>query len=349
MREQLKNFGNLNQLLAAIKKANRNAGTNCSISRHAVEKLIHNPSQVSLSMSNLAALHTFLTPYDEGLDQHPILERALPINWLARSLVITWLLASKPNLHARHEDISAWDFRSQNELQSTLHVHGARPKNGNEIFLVPPRSEHDATQKQKIDHLIDGGTHSLISIGSPLACPSSEMLLARMFGVEPFSKPSLAHRLPFYFLWPPHCTQHLQSSFALPAEALPSGAIGDAIRAGKASALQVGDQLYQVLLNKNKYILYGIIVAQRRCNGEVWVVLAGLSGPATLAAARLFRDIPAALPATPGRNAPILFAVVEADVVVDDSVHTGENRSLSDCRLVGTPQLWPTDRQSSAL
>ena len=337
---QKEKYKNLYRLLAAIKEANLQAHSNCKIGRTALENFINIPAEAGLTIENMAALHVFLRTFGEGFDQHCFVEKSGILDWLSRSRSLACLLASKPS--HKQEYISSWDFKSTLELRTSLTSMGAKFKHGNDDVLVPTRKPMDPVQEQKINNLLQGEIVSLISVGSPLACLSTEMILARMFGVRPFDKPTAARPMPFYFVWPPHYTQHLQSSFVLSADDLPCAELAGRVQNRKASALKIDGTFLEVPIGERRYTLYGILAAQKRRNDHVWVVLAGLSGPATLAAAIKAKEVPLALPSVQGKNSPILWAVVEADILHTDPGDDGDGRIIEDCRL-GDARIWSVE------
>ena len=63
---------------------------------------------------------------------------------------------------------------------------------------------------------------------------------------------------------------------------------------------------------------YGVIAAQRRPEGQIWVVIAGLTGPGTYAAATCLNAVEAPLPnAEDPHRGQVLWAVVEATVFTE--------------------------------
>jgi hypothetical protein len=64
-----------------------------------------------------------------------------------------------------------------------------------------------------------------------------------------------------------------------------------------AAALWWNDTLHRVpVVDAQPWDSLGVIAAQRRRGGHVWVVLSGVSGPMTLAAGRLLAQIRNPLP-----------------------------------------------------
>jgi hypothetical protein len=62
---------------------------------------------------------------------------------------------------------------------------------------------------------------------------------------------------------------------------------------------------------------YGVIVAQRRANGHVWAIVAGLHGAGTVAAAEALKLARIDLSPPPdGRDGPVHVRVIKAEVTV---------------------------------
>jgi hypothetical protein len=110
--------------------------------------------------------------------------------------------------------------------------------------------------------------------------------------------------------------------------------------------LQVGsDMLAASGPEQERGTTYAIVAAQRRRSGRVWMVIAGLTGSATYAAAQAVESIRADLPQPELGElcelSPIVWAVIEAIVEVDrDSEPRGMRRLVSQ-RIIGEPRRWP--------
>ena len=189
---------------------------------------------------------------------------------------------------------------------------------------------------------------SLVAIGSPLACLASEMMLAEMFGVTPFQRPMVGVALPFYFAWRPGLTDNFRSSFAMPPGDLEplDPAVARLVAKNKGSAFVLNAKPLFVPRTGSRWRMFGAMVAQRRPNGSVWLVLAGLTGPATHAAAMLVRRIEAELPWPVGKQLPLLWAPVFAEVVADTSrKYLGDYRKVEERDFLIDPQIWPPPKK----
>lgn len=100
---------------------------------------------------------------------------------------------------------------------------------------------------------------------------------------------------------------------------------------------------------------YGIIAAQRRSSGQLWLVLCGLSGPTTYAAAKVLKSLADIIPPNPfGEDSKVQWAVVKS--VIEEKPKTrdppsaaepkaearipGDTRRVVVQEIVGVPKLW---------
>ena len=176
-------------------------------------------------------------------------------------------------------------------------------------------------------------------IGSPRSCPAAELMLASMFKVKPFRKPTSS--LPFHFIWSPKTLKFHTSAFALDAEDIEAEnhKLAKEILEEKAWALKVADILYEVhRVGRKEWSVYGVVAAQRRAGGRVWVVVAGLSGPATYASAlAVASQKTGSLPEIPehGGRSEVLWALVEATVRQGPETY-GDNREVVGVEVLET-------------
>jgi len=132
---------------------------------------------------------------------------------------------------------------------------------------------------------------SLICIGSPRANHAAEILLSKMYNIPPFSPSESPRSLPFRFFWQ---TEKKPSSFTVTDNELIA-------HRQKLERFTVWGRCSAVLVRSDKdeeclvidrdeasqqWTTHGVIAAQRQENGQLWVVVAGLEGPASLGAAK---------------------------------------------------------------
>lgn len=334
-----------------------------------LEGLATGNESTGLRLSHLIALHSWFSQHGHGLDEIPLLRRQGLLGCLRSQEQVRILIAAKM-IVPRQTHYTRWDARALDEVKDLLQPPGTPNPRGRanefDVLLGPP-SERRRYEDEPWHRLIEEDRLSLVSIGSPRSSLASELMLARMFRVAPSGRdrlPLFHPSLPFQFVWPPDPPPRpdlppslaVPSTFALGPEDLgPRRAdLADRIRtrgfgalacrlhppatspAGPPSAAV--EQVFEVpAIGPHSWNSYGVICAQRRPAGHLWVVLAGLSGPATLAAARMLQDfLPA--PPLPVRRQPIPpvhWALVEARLREGhDSPEEGDNRQLLDARLI---------------
>ena len=86
-----------------------------------------------------------------------------------------------------------------------------------------------------------------------------------------------------------------------------------------------------------------MICAQRRPGGQIWLLFAGLTGPATLAAAQAVEDVRATIPrCEPGECSPVIWAPIEATVRRETASSAwGLRHVVSHRPLAAGPFRWP--------
>jgi hypothetical protein len=337
--------GNYNALARRINELNAEKKIDASISRKTLEKIVEKPAKVNLTWRNLVALDTYLSPMGEGLDDQPVLEKLGILHCVANPKnKVSFLVGAKPRPRARRCDLSPWDMRSTAIIVQGFSVFNPHVQHEIVDVLLGTHRDESRLINQPWFPLLDDANHTLISIGSPLACLSSEVMLARMFCVKPFEPPaSLEDKAPFCFIWPPKRCRNLRSRFALPGKAIPPNrpALRKAVLKNRAAAFHCQGQLFKVPVEGTRWEMYAIIAAQRRRLGQVWVVISGQSGPATYAAATKLKEITNSLPWTAGEDGPVLWAVVEASIrAIRQGYPRGDDRDVLDARLLGKAQVW---------
>ena len=67
--------------------------------------------------------------------------------------------------------------------------------------------------------------------------------------------------------------------------------VAEQVKRNHASAFILEGTPHIVPADGNSWVIYGVIAAQRRAAGNVWLVVSGLAGPATDAAAMMVKDL----------------------------------------------------------
>ena len=342
--EQRARLGSYDRLAERIARASGGEG----IDRRKLKKLVEGEEDVTLKLSELGRIDAYLGQFGEGLSEKPLFEAPGLLQALGESGNVALLYGSYPRTDPVRTELIHWDIRSVAVLMRDIQRFGRGAHfDMHDIMNV----EQDRTNPESIGiwpTLSGRDGPSMVSIGSPRACKASELMLAEMFGIDPFSVPDAGVKsLPFYFVWASDRV-YIDSSFALPPKTfkLPDDALAARIRTGERglAGLKVGQKFYHSSPENRSSTAYGVIAAQRRENGQVWLVLSGLAGPATFACARVLHSLLAALPREHEAGTPssVIWFVVEAMITLDESQEApGDVRRLTGQRIHSGPYYWP--------
>jgi hypothetical protein len=345
--------GNFNRLESLIKDANAKASMPGSIAARTLRKLVENPKGVSLTWSNFVALENFLVTRGKSLQNLPIFETRGVLDSLIENPRISFLVAAKPRIEERRIDLSHWDVLCVTELVSHIYRLNAHPEH--DIVHVPlrkPPNPHLMAEEEWHKRLEEPG-RAIVCIGSPRVNLATELVLARMFGIDAFVPPQGQlgnfRRMPFCFVWTPSMTKDAASAFSISWESInvQDPPLAKAIKDEQAVAFLVNDKIHPVVLPNPPWKMFGAIVAQRRKNGQIWLVVCGTSGPATYAAAQLVKQIEAALPISANQHSPVLWVPIVADVATSPAFQ-GDNRVVEKCEFLCPPALFNFETSDTA-
>ena len=340
----------LNRLTALINEANREAGTKCYVNRKMLARIRDEPETVGLTMQVLVALNTYYRKRGLGLQQLPSLEtRGVPEPLMDSSRVV-FMLGAKPRPEERRNDISLWDTKSQAELLTQASRLDVQRKFDIEPVLWRMPVDPAAIHSERWHRILEEDQASVISIGSPLASLSSEVMLSRMFGVEQFTMPRFraGKQVPFFFVWLPKSIRHFSSAFALTWRELQSehAAIATGVRRNQTAAFILEGKPHVVPAEGKAWTMYGIIAAQRRAAGNVWLVVSGLAGPATYAVTTMVKEISAELPWSKGKHSKVLWVPVKVKIKAGKTAPwSGDTREIVEAVFDGEPRLWTEDTE----
>jgi hypothetical protein len=210
--------------------------------------------------------------------------------------------------------------------------------------VIKPDKHEDILEKMKADGDVPEGP-SLRCLGSPRANIAAEIMLCEMFNVPVGAAGGGASaELPFAFVWPRG--EPMTSSFAMSVDDVDCGRWRclDGGPGDDGWAMRVGETVYPTKPNTDKpWNTDGVAVAQRRPSGQVWLVVAGLTGPATCAVAEVVASdlIMASLdrenPVDQGSS--VIWVAIEAVTDVDDNL-PGDKRVIKSWRILGRSQQW---------
>jgi len=336
----------VHRLAQLINEANREVGSNCCVNHRMLAKIRDEPQNVGITYDVLVAIHIYLVKNGKpGLQQLPILETRGVLEVLMHSSRVVFMLGARPRPEERTE-ISRWDARSLAELltrASKLDIH--REFDMEDVLRETP-ADPEAIRTKQWYRFLEDDQASVVSLGSPLAALSSEIMLAGMFGVKAFVPPrvGMERQLPFFFVWLPKLARNFSSAFALTWRDLRTDfpELAMQVKSNKASAFILEGKPHVVTARGTSWTTYGIIAAQRRAAGNVWAVVSGLAGPATHAAAMLVKDIATELPWAKGQPSKVLWVPVKAKIKADEPPPpSGDMRQIEKVEFDGEPRIWP--------
>lgn len=300
-----------------------------------------------LNVTELEALDSYLEPHNLGLSSHPILTRTSILETLAKSEKVVFVLGLRDHggRGGPGWELSYWDVTAMAELQRQVNRLSTTVQF--DIRAVPyiSRAQDAEATARTLEEVFGDKDTSLVILGSPGSNLACERALAPMLGLRPFE--SSLHRKPqppFHFARP-HEPGEFQSCVFVEPQDLRDFAPTVVLEVEQEHkwAFRLRDGVWKAdPAGADPMKTYGVFCAQRRPKGQVWMVLAGLSGPGTLGAARLVREIdePLSQPG-PGVASQTLWAPVHAKSGVDDrGVPT-----IADSGFLARPEYWsPTGR-----
>jgi hypothetical protein len=259
---------------------------------------------------------------------------------------VVFMLGAKPRTEERRNDVSHWDALSLAELLTRCSKQDLKHE-----FDIRYGLWHATVNPQHITTepwygILQEDQSSVVSIGSSLVSLSSEVMLARMMEVAPFISPGsqFLNQLPFFFAWRWKAAGKFQSAFGLSPQELQSldSKVANEVRRNRASAFVLGRTAYSVAAKGKSWIMLGIIAAQRRAAGNVWLVVSGLAGPATFAAALKVKDIVEELPWSMGKPSKVLWVPVRVHVETRENTRQGGDvREIGSAEFEGNVRFWP--------
>lgn len=331
----------VNKLATEINEANFKAGTHCKVNLRTIYSLKRGDPKLGLTKETMMALATY---FPELNLQPPFVVPGV-FEGLVGTPKLVFMLGAKPRPEERRNDISHWDALSLAELLARCSK--LRPNEIDiEYVLWRDHVKREAVFEESWTAALDDDESSVVSIGSPMASLSSEIMLARMFNVAPFTTPQFraANQVPFCFVWRPEVVKGFASAFGLTAGGLETldPKIAASVKRNRAAAFILEDKIYQVPVKGTAWTMHGVIVAQRRAAGNVWLVVSGLAGPATCGAARKVKEIMDELPWAKGQPAKVLWVPVKVETRAGkNSPENGDIRQIIAADFDGPVRIWP--------
>ena len=332
------------------------------LSRRQLQKIVDGQN-IPLRFEQLDMLDRYLR-YSSQESLADILNPPSVLRLMAEEGRVAFVMGSQPysNDKVRKMDIfSRWDIKSMQTIQEGLYATG-RPLQiliedvilrgrEAEVFQGDTITQNSEDWFRLVGNL-DSPGESLIVLGSPRVNHGAEKVLGAMLGVMPFRPwplTTMADR-PFAFFWPdwwkdqgrPGSCLHFDSASESSVKLEPDDkaylkeveARGwDAVQADQErfySAVIANGVFYPVRRGGEVSTSYAIIAARRGLH-RTCACICGATGPATLAAARMFeRFIPEFN--TEGRDQRVAWCLVKAEV--RDEGMSGKESFRADQRIV---------------
>jgi hypothetical protein len=356
--EHKANKGSYSALAEAIEKSNpadrepdpkqegRKRSKKRGVDRRKLRALVEGDPHVVLSLQELRALDRYLEPFGEGLAFKSIFENPDLLQTLADSRRVTFLLGSKPEKELRY--FSHWDVLAMAEIQRGINSSEVSVRLDIEDVQLQKTLDSTAASLKVAGwtKLLGDKGPSLVCLGSTRTSPATEAMLCRMFQRPECEDPPLAEkqRLPFHFAWKQGIDYVFPSYFHLYSDDIysrdPDAA--KAISEEDASAIVTAEDIFLDRMHPDRRgYTYGVCVAQRRRRGQVWLVLAGVTGIATFVAAKLAQSLATRLhEQKPGQDSDIYWAVIRALVAEDPSRPLVSVRTFAEEAIVSGPHPW---------
>ena len=348
IRIQKERAGSFLALEGEIAEANPNIlyeGAQVVISRHKLKQIAEGDEGLVLKLFELRALDRYLARLGSGesLADRPLFEKQGILESFGETGRVCFILGSRLRHGERVNELRRWDCRAMAILMHDLGEQRGRIQLEFEDVEVTTSKKRIQTETW-FRYLNDDGP-SVVSVGSPRACLATEVLLARMFNFPEFESPlDPKAQPPFSFIWSPDERPKSLSAFNSDTSALRGKNKGLArkVELGKAWAIRLNDKVYEVPREYQRTKMFGVVAAQRRSRGQIYLVLAGISGPATFATSKMVKEITTELPYSdnPQCHGPVLWAAIRVDVLSDPK-REGDSRRVGRSEFMVHPTTWP--------
>lgn len=301
----------------AIAKANEGE----TIERRRLEKLCAGDESTQLTIRELRLIDAWLRQHGPGLDQVPLFRREEDLfTELQKAPRVSFFIGTRFSETHGSESVSAWDMRAQALVTDCL-----RPKDteGFDTLSRDAGRPLSAKEWKAVRNRVTGNI--IVAFGSPVACAASEYLMSDMFQVDPYR--SQTSPLPVYFA---HPHDDVPSTFAKHAREV------QGLKANQAALIVNGQRFVSEEIGKT----YGVVLAQRTAFDHAAFVVAGVSGPATMAAAICLTNgqIHTMLPDhTTDAEQPIVASIVSSDVTRAPIDRHSDPREVGRVEVVADP------------
>lgn len=267
---------------------------------------------VSLKIRQLEAIDDFLNNYHQGLAYMPIFERTTLLPALVACREVHFLVGARA-LHG-NLSVSHYDTNAYAALVRALNDPSPGVTCELEIALLRGKPEEARIVESEPWQRILETERAVVAIASPLSNPAPTPMLLQMLHLSAHASPFERRRSPeFAFVLPQEYQARNLGPFVESPDQLPPAKAR--LIKDRRWALRMGAEVLVAEAEDEKHPskTYAILVAQRRANGHLWVVAAGLHGAGTHAAALALPGADISLASgRQGEDGPVHVRVVEA-------------------------------------
>jgi hypothetical protein len=299
-----------------------------------------------ISLNQIATLETYFAKHGQSVQTKGLFESSILEPLAQRGRVSFVLGAAMEKFGDQFHVVRQWDVKALSELLLGIGRSGLTVQPELHDTLRDLANQNGSWRSYWIEEMKRPDSPSIVGVGSQLANPVVELMLSTMFGVEPF-RPGLGtlERVPFHFAWPEDSRPQFQSSFCLSGDELRK--INQVVPKEKERGVWVDypalpdskegrvQRMFCTPYGDRKVKMYAVFAAQQRMTGQVLMVVAGVSGPATLGLAKLIaNDFRYSLPLPPSEteHGKVVWCVVGVPVEFPEQ-HMGEMCRVGDAAL----------------
>jgi len=292
-----------------------------TIDRRKLRKLCEGKTDIPLTFDEMELLDTYFTRNGgPGLAESPLFRRQDDLfEVLSNADRVSFFVGARFVELLDTEVIARRDVSALNVMRDRIGKDAAT-----ESFDVATRNTgRPLLQKEWRDLRSQATGNVLVSIASPIANASSEYLLAEMFDVQTYRARTI---------FPPVCFAQTNDNDGSPSAFVCEPDRVEGMKANEA-ALLIDEHPY---ISNHRDTEYGVVIGQRTGPNHAAFVIAGNSGPGTMAAAEFFTtgQISATLPSYANSDRqPILVAIISTDIGSAVTDRRIDKRTLTNTRM----------------
>ena len=296
-----------------------------TLDRRKLQDLSKGIASIPLSIYEMELLDTyFIRNGGFGLAELPVFRRQEDLFHVLKANRVSFFVGARFVESLNTEMIARWDVSALNAMRDRLGKDTTT-----EAFDVATRNIGRPLEQKEWRALRRQATGNVIvSIASPIANASSEYLLAEMFDIQAYRARTALPSVCFA-----HANDDSPSAFVRePAEVEGMN--------GNETALLVNGQPH---VSSHEGVEYGVVIGQRTGPDHAAFVVAGNTGPGTMAAAEFFAtgQISETLPKyADSAKQPILVAIISTDVGSAATDRRIDNRTVANTKMIARPLVF---------